>query len=824
MKLLNYLILPLLFILTCSNIQAQLLDGSIAPDFTVTDINGNTHHLYEYLDEGKVVILDFSRTWCDPCWTYVTTGALEEVYEEFGPDGTDEIMVLFIEGDATTNEDDLNGLTPASDGNWVEAINYPIIDGSDGVATESLYEVVNWPTIYTVYPNRVVVQSKTVPAETHIELAQPENYLLPGGTNNAGVFDLTPYNLICADEFIPTFNIQNLGSADLNSLDVELIVNGETIQSFTWTGSVDSYDFTEIVFDPVEVGESNAITINVSNPNGMPDEGTDPNSITLDVFVPNLQEDGEMTLTIYPDQFVNELTVELLGLDGVAIASYSGTTDFQPFTPFTLDVLNLITQSGCHEIRLYDSIGDGISLGGSVELTLNGEVLYDDETFVIGDIDPNPNSIRDVRIPFRVIVSPENAIDFGVASSLTVVDQLGCGQALEEVEASIYNIGSNPITQATTVLSIDGTVIQSVEWNGNLNQGESANVFFNDVDVSGYGDLIVLELSTSSSSAIDVAQENNVLTTGINLPKKSEGAIDFSITTDKWPEEISFELRNEEGVVVFSNEDFGSLSCETTYSEIFDFPLGCYEFEVSDSEGDGLLSGAVVTGSNNCTIGDPNFAIGAIFLRTAEGEVFFSDINYGSGTVIPFEIVEPPVLQASILPNDITTNGAISTYTATAMANADDAYFIWEIFDETGTNAVAAGNSANINADFEVNGTYTIELTVTGFEDQEVIVTETFEITETVNSGIEDLAINELQLFPVPTSNQLNVNLNLDRDQLLKISVSNILGETIETNQSHYNSGDNTIQINTTNYSSGLYFLNIETKVGRISQKFTVAK
>lgn len=39
--------------------QAQLADGSTAPDFTLTDINGQTHHLYDYLGAGKTVIIDF---------------------------------------------------------------------------------------------------------------------------------------------------------------------------------------------------------------------------------------------------------------------------------------------------------------------------------------------------------------------------------------------------------------------------------------------------------------------------------------------------------------------------------------------------------------------------------------------------------------------------------------------------------------------------------------------------------------------------------------------------------------------------------------------
>ena len=37
---------------------AQLPDGSIAPDFTATDINGVEHNLYDLLAEGKKVIVD----------------------------------------------------------------------------------------------------------------------------------------------------------------------------------------------------------------------------------------------------------------------------------------------------------------------------------------------------------------------------------------------------------------------------------------------------------------------------------------------------------------------------------------------------------------------------------------------------------------------------------------------------------------------------------------------------------------------------------------------------------------------------------------------
>ena len=43
--------------------KAQLADGSIAPDFTFTDMNGKVQNLYSYLNAGQSVVVDISATW-----------------------------------------------------------------------------------------------------------------------------------------------------------------------------------------------------------------------------------------------------------------------------------------------------------------------------------------------------------------------------------------------------------------------------------------------------------------------------------------------------------------------------------------------------------------------------------------------------------------------------------------------------------------------------------------------------------------------------------------------------------------------------------------
>ena len=56
--------LPLL--LLSLSTSAQLPDGSMAPDWTATDIFGTTWNMYDELEAGKAVILALKPGWMAP--------------------------------------------------------------------------------------------------------------------------------------------------------------------------------------------------------------------------------------------------------------------------------------------------------------------------------------------------------------------------------------------------------------------------------------------------------------------------------------------------------------------------------------------------------------------------------------------------------------------------------------------------------------------------------------------------------------------------------------------------------------------------------------
>jgi Secretion system C-terminal sorting domain len=149
----------LLLVSNLCTVNAQLANGSTAPDFTFTDINGITQNLYSYLNAGKYVMIDNSTTWCAPCWAYHRTGVMDSLYTLYDSIGDKTAKVFFIEGDGGTDLADLQGTGTSTQGNWLSGTLFTVINPPYGIPLNdynTTYNINQWPTFYLICPNKKV--------------------------------------------------------------------------------------------------------------------------------------------------------------------------------------------------------------------------------------------------------------------------------------------------------------------------------------------------------------------------------------------------------------------------------------------------------------------------------------------------------------------------------------------------------------------------------------------------------------------------------------------------------------------------------------------
>lgn len=223
--------------------QPMLVGGNTSPNWTATDINGNSHTLYDYLDQGYTVILDFSATWCPPCASFHQSHVLKNLYEQHGPGTADDnLMVFLIESDDATDLADLNGTGDQSPIDWVTGTPYPIIDAE---AVGDVYGVFGFPTIYTICPSRVIATHGYV-ADMAFMWDQCQVCMHQNADSPHDAALIPTYNeMFCRDASTPlTTTLINVGTTPLTSATIEAVecYDSIVVSTGTWTGSLGTYE------------------------------------------------------------------------------------------------------------------------------------------------------------------------------------------------------------------------------------------------------------------------------------------------------------------------------------------------------------------------------------------------------------------------------------------------------------------------------------------------------------------------------------------------------------------------------------------------------
>ncbi len=185
--------------------------------------------------------------------------------------------------------------------------------------------------------------------------------------------------------FSPEVVIRNAGSTTLTSLDISYSLDGTSLGSISWSGSLATNQTANVSLPTLEISSSGNYNyeVSLSNPNGGSDENVSNNSGSSAFEVAVDAASAELSLTF--DCWANEVSWELVSnASGNIVASgdgYSGTLDGVTITE------TFCLAAGCYTFNIFDSFGDGMNgsqysfcgIDGDYSITDNstGQVLVD---------------------------------------------------------------------------------------------------------------------------------------------------------------------------------------------------------------------------------------------------------------------------------------------------------------------------------------------------------------------------------------------------------------------------------------------------------------
>jgi hypothetical protein len=179
-----------------------------------------------------------------------------------------------------------------------------------------------------------------------------------------------------------------------------------------------------------------------------------------------------------------------------------------------------------------------------------------------------------------------------------------------------------------------------------------------------------------------------------------------------------------------------------------------------------------------------------------------TDACNGVGASAPILINVNPTPTA-----DASFTQANGSYTVQFLNNSTNATsYSWNFGD--GNNST----SANPSHTYATGGDYTVVLTATNGD-----CSNTFTINLTSVAVSENVAFEDLMVFPNPTENELNIQFSAFDAGMMNATIFNLAGQVVSAEAFAVNAGNMFHTIDTSNLESGVYFVNLNNNNSNIT-------
>lgn len=152
---------------------------------------------------------------------------------------------------------------------------------------------------------------------------------------------------------------------------------------------------------------------------------------------------------------------------------------------------------------------------------------------------------------------------------------------------TIFNGGSDPLTQAVINYGYDGSTGSVYNWSGNLNQFQNAVITLPTQVLTG-GSHTFNAVVTSANGSSDMNALNNTISSSFTTITDAV-TVDFDLNTDCYGDEITWFIRDTTGATVFySGGPYTTNSNGTAVNNQYCLAAGCYTLTFYDDFGDGM--------------------------------------------------------------------------------------------------------------------------------------------------------------------------------------------------------------------------------------------
>jgi lysyl endopeptidase len=189
--------------------------------------------------------------------------------------------------------------------------------------------------------------------------------------------------------FSPSVQIRNAGINTLTSLTIAYSLDGSSLGSFQWTGSLATGAIESVSLPALNISQSGLYSyeVSISNPNGGTDENAANNSgaSSLEAAIAASSAQLDLTFDCWPNEVSWELVSDATGNTLATGGGYPGDADGQTVT----DIFCLA--QGCYTFTIFDSYGDGMNGSSFGGCTIDGnyQIVGDDGTLLVEMTAPN---------------------------------------------------------------------------------------------------------------------------------------------------------------------------------------------------------------------------------------------------------------------------------------------------------------------------------------------------------------------------------------------------------------------------------------------------